>query len=1124
MDAFTSVRLRAQQVRQRLQEKTGCGHAAIDLLKAAMDDAELKVLYVPADYPLLGGGMGALQRKGLRIIICDALDPEVKVFVQAHEFAHWVIESPADPVLVSFGVDPEGPEQATPLGTGRVEGYSALEMRERYANVFAREFLLPVELARQLFVEQQWPASKIASELGVAPGLVYQQLQYALLVPDPPPPQPDNPLAGLDPSQKAAAEYLAGPALVEAGPGTGKTRTLIGRIEHLLKNGTDPRSILALTFSNKAAREIKERIARTIPAANELWGGTFHAFGLELLRKHAAQAGLSEPVRIVAPADALERLEAILPSLELHYYLRLNDPLALVQPVLGAISRAKDELCTPAQYAELAAQMVAKAKDDAEREAAAKADEVARVYARYEAMLEDLGAVDFGDLIWRAIRLLEENPDVLASVRAQFAHVLIDEYQDVNRASSRLLKLLAGEGERLWVVGDVRQAIYRFRGASPGNMRLFATEYPTAKVLPLECNYRSGQRIVDTYTSFARSLDDKVWREATQLTANRGEGQRPQLVLAPDLDSEVTAIAQAIEAHRKEGIPYRDQAVIVRTHTQAERVAVRLQVLGVPSMYLGDIFEREEVRDLLALISFVAEPSRGALLRLAATRTYGMSLEDVRVFLEQAGAANLMPLAALSELTIVAACSLEGQATLARLRDDLAGVSFQSTVPQVLHHVLFERRALIGELLEGQDSIAQQRRLAVFQLLQFAAEHFDPRMGNSKRNLLRWIRRLEQFGEERSLRDLPAAAASIDAVRLMTVHASKGLEFPVVYVPYLAAANFPKSGGNVWCPPPAGMVRAEDVSDKFEEESLFYVALSRARDHLHLSRSLKLNSRNSSESRFLPAIAAEVTRIDAPQVAPLPIADELPARPELKLEPQIHQTRELEEYDRCPRKYAYSRSLGLHASADDDGYARFHRSVYTVLSWALEQGKTREVPLEEYWPQLEQVWATKGPGEHPFAPVYKDVAVRLLTKAQEHLRAPGATSQPVEMDVGGVRVRVELEQAEPGNGGLVRRYKTGRRPKKIKVELPETLRLLAGQELYGQGARLQYHYLGSDDTVDLEITGKQMDAGVTEVRNIAAAIAAGEFPPIIGDQCPRCPFFFLCPAIPGTAAKTPAVV
>lgn len=818
-------------------------------------------------------------------------------------------------------------------------------------------------------------------------------------------------------------------------------------------------------------------------------------------------------------ADGLERLEAVLPELDLHYYLRLNDPLALIQPVLGAISRAKDELYTPTQYAALATDMAAAAQTDAEREAAARAAEVARIYARYEAMLQDLGAVDFGDLIWRAIRLLEDDADVLATVRAQFTHVLVDEYQDVNRASSRLLKLIAGDGQRLWVVGDVRQAIYRFRGASPGNMRLFAKDFPGAAVLPLQCNYRSSQQIVDTYTAFARSLDDPVWRAAGHLKAERGDGPRPQLMIAPDLDSEVSAIANAIQAHRANGIAYRDQAIIVRTHTHAERVALRLQALGVPSMYLGDIFERDEVRNLLALISFVAEPSRGALLRLAATRTYRMTLADVRTFLEQAHAAQQMPLAALSDSSIFVGCSPAGQAALERLRDDLAGLTFESTVPQVLNHVLFERRALIDELLEVAGSIGEQRRLAVFQLLQFAAEHFDPRKGNSKKNLLRWIRRLEQFGEERALRELPGAAASIDAVRLMTVHASKGLEFPVVYLPYLATSHFPQPNRYNPCPPPQGMLRAEDVGDRFEEESLFYVGLSRARDHLHLSRSETLGKRGASESKFLPAVAGYATQVHAVKSNPIPVGEELPARPELKLEPEIHQARELDQYERCPRRYAYARSLGLHASGDDDGYARFHRSVYAVLAWALEERAARELPLHEYQAQLDHVWETQGPRDHPFASVYKDFAVRLLTKAEEHLRAPGATSQDVELQVGGVRVRVELEQAEPNEGGLVRRYKTGRRPKEVKAELHDALRLLAGRELYGPGARLQLHFLTSDDTVNLDISAKQMDSKKDKVRDIATAIAAGKFPTKPDEQCPRCPFFFLCPAIPEIAAE-----
>lgn len=1117
MDAFTSVRLKAQRQREHLITKYSCSEDAPSLLAAAMRDAELRLLVVPADFPLLGGGHGALQRVRRRVLISADLQPEIQSFVQAHEYAHWVIESPADPVLLSQVIDPATPEQATPLGVGRVEGYSAQELRERYANVFAREFLLPTMLARRMFVDQKLSATYIAGILKITVGLVYQQLQYALLVPEPPPAKPDNPLPDLDDSQRSAAQHEGSAALVEAGPGTGKTRTLIGRIEHLLANGADPRSILALTFSNKAAREITERVARAVPAANELWAGTFHAFGLELLRKHATRAGLKEPVRLVDPADALERLESLLPELGLNYYLRLSDPLVLIQNVLGAISRAKDELCTPEQYAVLAENMHQSAgTDPALLEGAARAAEVARVYARYELMLRQLGAADFGDLIWGAIKLLENNGDLLAMLRAQFPHVLVDEYQDVNRASSRLLKLIAGDGQKLWVVGDVRQAIYRFRGASPANMRLFSQDFPGASILELKFNYRSGQRIVDTYTDFARSLYDPLWNAAPHMKAVRGEGHRPSLIIAPNLDAEVAAIAQAIEAHRAHGIAYRDQAIVVRTHTHAERVALRLQALGVPSMYLGDIFERDEVRNLLAVVSFAAEPSRGALLRLALTQTYRLPLAQVRAFLDLARGAERSPQEALSDPAVLADCSSTARATLERLRDDLAGLSFNSTVAQTLNHVLFERRALIDEILAVQGALGDQRRLAIFQLMQFAAEHFDARGGNPKKTLLRWIRRLEQFGEEKALRELPAAAASIEAVRLMTVHASKGLEFPVVYLPYLAATHFPQPKNRYRnCPPPDGMLRAEDVDDQFEEESLFYVGLSRARDHLVLSRSETLSGRNIKASSFLDTVAGHLTQSQAPALDRALVGDELPLLPELKLAPDIHYAKDLDQYERCPRKYAYARSLGLRAGGDDDGYVRFHRAVSAVLSWVIAERAERAVPLDEYWPRLEAVWAEHKLSEHAFAPVYKDFAVRMLTVAEAHLRAPGAAAHDIELPVGGIKVKVRLDHAESSDGGVVRRYKTGRRPKNVDPDLTDALRLMAGRHVYGPRARLQVHFLSSEDVVDVEIKDKALENRVAKVREIAQNIAMGNFPVTTNvDQCPRCPFFFLCPAVP----------
>ncbi len=303
----------------------------------------------------------------------------------------------------------------------------------------------------------------------------------------------DEFLASLDPSQRAAACVQHGPVLVEAGPGTGKTRALVGRVLHLLDYGIDPRGILALTYSNKAAEEMRERVARVAPeAAPLIWMGTFHAFGLELLRKYGSRIGLPTDPSVLDPVDAVFLLEQDLPALSLDHYQHLPEPTKYLKPILAAISRAKDELATPDDYSRAATAMRAAAMDDDTVQAAEKAAEVAHVYGVYQAALESRGALDFGDLIARSVALLgAESHGVGASVRGTYPHVLVDEYQDVNRASAVLLAALAGDGRGLWVVGDARQSIYRFRGATPSNMVRFTEDFPGGRVLRLSTNYRS---------------------------------------------------------------------------------------------------------------------------------------------------------------------------------------------------------------------------------------------------------------------------------------------------------------------------------------------------------------------------------------------------------------------------------------------------------------------------------------------------------------------------------------------------------------------------------------------------------------------------------------------------------
>ena len=621
MDHWEQIRSQARTQHARICT-SACGEVTAQaLLEAAARITGIQMVPVHAGDSLLDGGEAVLDRE-IGVIWFNAdIEPELARFYIAHEYAHyWLHDISA--ICGQTDVDALVGDAPLPSGAQLVEGYSPEERREREANAYAREFLLPTDLLCQWYLSDELGATEIAARVGVLEVMVLNQLARLLLVPA----LCDENQVGsvdsllLDSSQQEAAYAERGPLLVEAGPGTGKTRTLIGRIAFLLEMGVNPTLILALTFSNKAAEEMRTRIGQVVPeAAQRLWMGTFHAFGLELLRKFGASLGLPPRPQVLEPIDAFFALERLLPSLQLDYYQDHYEPTRFLRDLLDAISRAKDELVGPATYLALAQQMRENATNEREREAAEKALEVARVYAGYQEYLEKHHLLDFGDLIFRSVDLLRSHPAVRASIRQTYTHVLVDEYQDVNRASGLLLREIADPGEGLWVVGDIRQAIYRFRGAAPNNMRLFADDFPGTQTRSLRRNYRSQPAIVGVFTALAPLMQTTVagGTAFTSWVVERpdSDGNVVRLV-AEDAAAEGAAIAQEVARRRASGIPYRDQAVLCRSHAALARIAAHLEAAGVPVLYLGDLFERAEIRDLLALLSLASGDERG-LVRVA---------------------------------------------------------------------------------------------------------------------------------------------------------------------------------------------------------------------------------------------------------------------------------------------------------------------------------------------------------------------------------------------------------------------------------------------------------------------------------------------------------------------------
>jgi hypothetical protein len=373
---------------------------------------------------ILDGGRAVFIARDDLILHEDAGTPFERAFLIAHEIGHAELGDEGDPTPAR-DIDPTRPAEVSPVGLDRVVDYGRKQRREVQMDLFAREFLLPRSVARRLHVEQGLSATAIAERLGAPFAVVAQQLFDALFLPvielRETGAGADRPL---NPEQIAAASHRGCAYLLEAGPGTGKTQTLAARVEGLLADGIDPRRILLLTFSNKAAREMAERIAlKNKEAAAAMWIGTFHAFGLDLIRRFHMEAGLPKDPRLMDRTEAVDLLPADFLALRLTHYQNLYDPTQIIADMLAAISRAKDEVVDAKRYAELAEMM----RLAGQGEAAERAAELAKVYARYEGLKHEAQCVDFGDLVSLPVRLLETNDAIRAHLQAEYDHVLVDE-------------------------------------------------------------------------------------------------------------------------------------------------------------------------------------------------------------------------------------------------------------------------------------------------------------------------------------------------------------------------------------------------------------------------------------------------------------------------------------------------------------------------------------------------------------------------------------------------------------------------------------------------------------------------------------------------------------------------
>lgn len=1132
MDATEAARLEAEKIHLAAVAEGSDPWCPLQFALIEAGRRHLDVYGLPKGDPALKGGQAVFDSQAGAILYQDIGSDFDRAFLVAHELGHLVLEGGTDDA-VTLDAQPERSTEDSPVGADSLIDYGARERREIKMDLFAREFLIPRSVACTLHVEDGFSSLEIAQRLGAPLPVVQQQLLDALLLPRVSTRQENslNDRGDIRPdlSQQVAASHRDSPFQLQAGPGTGKTRTLVQRVEKLILDGEDPSAILVLTFSNKAASELSERIALSNPlAAAAMWIGTFHAFGLDIIRRFHQILKLPPEPRLIDRLEGIELLEAEVPRLSLRHYRNLWDPTLDLNDMLSAISRAKDESIEATDYIRLAESMTRNAGgDSAALLRAEKCLEVASVYEVYERLMRERKLIDFGDLISYPVRLVETHAEVRSALRRRHKHVLVDEYQDVNRSSVRLLKAIVGGGENLWVVGDARQSIYRFRGASASNMAHFSEDFPGAVIEKLGVNYRSKQEIVDTFVTFSTAMKASQGALPLSLTASRGgAGAHPELSIVGSTEEEISALAGSIETLRTSGTPYRGQAVLCASNTRLSEIAKGLEARGIPVFHLGSIFERPEIKNLLALLTLLNDASAVGLIRVSAMAGYELPMAEVVHLIRHLRTIKAGPLDWLDETNWPLLHFEDSRPKLLNIAQLFQGLNFRGNPWNILVSWVIDGLGLARSLHLADDSGSKMKGLALWQFLNFCRKQ-PSGPGLPCIRLLDRIRRLVLISGDRGLRHLPRAAGGVDAVRLMTIHGSKGLEFPVVHLPGMVAASLPRNNRPPRCLPPDGLIygavglsgiEAVKAGHEEEEECLFFVAISRAQDRLFLyASSLQADGKNRSKSKFLSPISEHLNQVAKPLLLAVDSYSRTPLELVWEAKPNWDDS-QIAQFERCPRRFLYSHVIGLGGRRTETAFLKMHNAVRAVSQWLKAEYEHIPPSAAQLDAAFEKAWLAEGAVDHGYSEDYRIIARRLVDYLIES-RSVGTPIPVMPILLEGVHGNVVVTPDSVVRGGngqtIVRRVKSGKPKSNGFDDIEYTLLHMAATQNYGASVKIEVTYLTSETTDEMSITDRKLASRKENSARMLGEISSGAFGPKPESRvCPSCPSFFICGDLP----------
>jgi len=969
----------------------------------------------------------------------------------------------------------------------------------------------------------------------------------------------------LNKEQIQAIEHGDGPLMIIAGAGTGKTTVVTERIKFLLASGmAKPTEILALTFTEKASREMEARVDEALPyGVTQLWISTFHAFCDRVIKSEGIHIGLNPGFTLLSEAETMLFFRNHLYEFDLEYFRPLGNPFKFIGGMISHFSRLKDEDISPKQYVE----WVTKASSDrhqAEEEEISEREkftELARAYQTYENLKVKEGIADYGDLIFNTLKIFRERKNVLVNYQHQFKYILIDEFQDTNYSQNQLAIFLAGKRKNITVVGDDDQAIYRFRGAAISNMVQFRHNFPGHTVVTLTKNYRSTKEILDrSYDMIQQNNPDRL-EIAENIdkkleSMRRKNGEKVHVIVADRVENEAEEVIKTILEKRKQDpeISWNDFAILVRANNHSEPFVRALERNGIPYQFLGpgQLFRQSEIKDLIAYLKVLAHfDDTVAMYRVLTMPWVDVSGRDIAVLLNTAKKMSVSLFevcemvvsgAVMEEFRLEDAESVQKVEKIIALLHKHLELMKKETAGQILYYFL-EESGLLKKFTHyessGDEKIAGNIAKFFDKLKTYEIEHED----SSVFAIVDWINLSMELGES------PLASntdwSENNAVHILTVHSAKGLEFPYVFVVNLVSQRFPSTQRREQIPIPDDFIHEILPEGDFhlqEERRLFYVAMTRARDGLYLTAA-KYYGDGKREKKISPFISEAV----GTEAVTYALEHEVGSTKQLSLlsdwalsgegsheeiqkesvKQSIHYLSysQLESFSTCPLqyKYRYILKIPVPPSAALIFGDTMHKTIHAFYQLAREgKNPTMQNLLNLY----DGLWNSVGFGNKEYEKKMKTHGIALLTGFYEKGYEPNNIPKELELPF---RLRItptlklggKIDRIDSLHDGKIEiiDYKTGKSTKVKDVTKDMQLSVYAmaatDQGVYShrpEDVIVSFYFFESQEKISGTRTREQIENTRQEIEKKAHEIEVSTFQPTPGKHCDFCEFRLICEA------------